>query len=126
LLVISAYNRPGVVRRFANTSDVVATIGAILHLEPLSQFDYFGRPLFDVFAAEPQLEPYTALPARVPLDERNPKNTAQARASTRLDLRREDAADEELFNRILWAMMKGPETPYPGAKRMPVLERQRG
>ncbi|MFN8179703.1 MAG: bifunctional YncE family protein/alkaline phosphatase family protein [bacterium] len=126
LLVISAYNRPGAVHRFANTSDVVATIGAILHLEPLSQFDYFGRPLSDVFAAEPQLDPYVALPARVPLDERNPKNTAQARATMRLDLRREDAADEELFNRILWAMMKGPETPYPGAKRMPVLERQRG
>ena len=126
LLVISPYNRPGVVHRFANTSDVVATIGAILHLRPLSQFDYFGRPLSEIFAATPQLEPYVALIPNVPLDEKNPHGTEQARATERLDLRREDAADEDLFNRILWAVVKGPERPYPGSKRMSVLERQRG
>ena len=45
LLVISAWNKPGVVHRFANTTDVLATIGAILKLAPMSQFDAFGWPI---------------------------------------------------------------------------------
>ncbi len=126
LLVVSAYNRPGVVHRFANTTDVIATIGGILHLRALSQFDYFGRPLAGIFATSPNLSPYTALVPGVPLDERNPARTAAARATLRLDLTREDPANEDLFNRILWAVIKGPERPYPGARRMALLERQRG
>ena len=31
-------------------------------------------------------------------------------------------ADEALFNRILWRMMKGEARPYPGAQRMSTLE----
>jgi hypothetical protein len=30
-------------------------------------------------------------------------------------------ADADLFNRILWSAIKG-DTPYPGPKRMSVLE----
>ena len=47
LLVVSAWNRPGVYRRFANTTDVIRTIEEILGLGTLSQFDHFGRPLRD-------------------------------------------------------------------------------
>jgi YVTN family beta-propeller protein len=115
LLVISAYNRPGVYHRFANTTDVIATIVEILHLDSLSQFDHFGRPLSWTFATTPDLTPYTVLKPQITLDERNPPGTADARATERLDLAREDAADEELFNQILWAMMKGADRPYPGA-----------
>ena len=114
LLVISAWNRPGVVHRFANTTDVLATIGQILHLRPLSQFDYFGQPIAGVFAAAPDTRPYRALRPGVPLEERNPPDTAGAHAMRRLDLRREDPRDQDLFNRILWAMLKGPNRPYPG------------
>ncbi len=116
LLVISAYNRPGVIHRWANTSDVVATIAAILRLDARSQFDFFGRPLSGIFAATPDLAPYTAVTPRVRLDERNPAEAPAAHATARLDLRREDPANEELFNRILWAMIKGPGRPYPGAR----------
>jgi YVTN family beta-propeller protein len=125
LLVISPYTRPGVVHRFANTTDVLATIAAILHLGALSQFDYYGRPLSDVFAATPDTTPYTALSPAVSLDEVNPAHTASARLSRRLNFSREDRADDQLFNRILWLAIKGPVPPYPGANRMPVLEVQR-
>jgi hypothetical protein len=124
LLVISAYNRPGVISRFANTTDVLATIGAILGLEPMSQFDYFGRPLSGIFAATPDTAPYTALTPDVPLDETNPKRTALAALSRRLDFSAEDRADDALFNRVLWRAIKG-ERPYPGSRRIPVLEVQR-
>ncbi len=124
LLVISAYNRPGVISRFANTTDVLATIGAILDLEPLSQFDYYGRPLIGIFAAEPDTTAFSALTPETPLDETNPKRTALAALSRRLDFTGEDRADDELFNRVLWQAIKGG-APYPGARRIPVLEVQR-
>ena len=125
LLVVSAYNRPGVVHRFANTTDVIATIADLLHLEPLSQFDYFGSPLSGIFAVAPDPKPYAAIAPGVPLDERNPPGTAAAHASRRLDLRREDRANEEQFNRILWAVIKRPTRPYPGTRRLALLEHQR-
>ncbi len=117
LLVVSAWNRPGSVHRFTNTTDVLATIEGILGLDPLSQFDFHAKPLHDIFAAKPDLEPYDALIPKVDLEEKNPSGTPAAKASERLDLRR-DAADEDAFNRILWSMLKGNE-PYPGVRRMP-------
>ena len=50
----------------------------------------------------------------VALGERNPPDTTGTRAMRRLDLRHEDPADQELFNRVLWALVKGPHRPYPG------------
>ena len=113
LLVVSAWSRPGVVHRFANTTDVLSTIGRILNLDPMSQFDHFGRPLAGVFGSAPDARPYTALHPDVPLDERNRPDAAAARAMLPLDLGREDPGDQDRFNRILWAMIKGPGRPYP-------------
>ncbi|HSU15729.1 bifunctional YncE family protein/alkaline phosphatase family protein [Longimicrobium sp.] len=122
LLVISAYNRPGTIHRFANTTDVIRTMEEILGLQSLSQFDGFGRPLREIWAAEPDLAPYVALVPEQRLDELNPPNTPGDRASAMLDLRTEDAADEDLFNRVLWEAIKGPGVPYPGPRRMPASE----
>ena len=62
-----------------------------------------------------------AITPQVSLDEVNRPNTREARESARLDLRFEDMADETLFNGILWRMMKG-DAPYPGTRRISVLE----
>jgi hypothetical protein len=118
LFMISAWNRAGVVHRFANTTDVIATIGQILHLEPLSQFDFFGRPIQGVFAAAADTRPYVALRPRVSLEERNPPDSTAALAMRRLDLRREDPQDQDLFNHVLWTMIKGQSRPYPGTHRL--------
>jgi YVTN family beta-propeller protein len=121
LLVMSAYNRFGVSHRFANTTDVLATIEDILGLARMSQFDHYGRPLREIWESTPDLTPYTALRSIVPLDEKNPKRTALAEASKHLALEKEDIADEDLFNRILWSAIKG-DAPYPGPTRMSALE----
>lgn len=121
MLVISAYNRSGVVHRFVNTTDVMATMEEILGLGKMSKFDYYGRPLHEIFVDTPDLTPYAALPAQHPLNEMNPPRGPSARASRRLDLDRVDAADEDTFNRVLWKLMKGSQ-PYPGTKRMSSLE----
>lgn len=121
LLVISAYNKGGVIHRFVNTTDVMATMEAILGLPRLSTFDYFGRPLREIFTDAPDLRPYSALTSDQPLDEMNPAHGANTQASVDLDLDRVDAADEDTFNRILWSTIKGAQ-PYPGIRRMSSLE----
>jgi hypothetical protein len=123
--VISPYNRPGVIHRFANTTDVLRTIEEILGLSSLSHFDHYGRPLRDIWATTADLRPYRALTPATSLDEKNPSNTPAARESELLDLDEADVAEEMPFNRILWATIKGPNVPFPGARRMSALELKR-
>jgi DNA-binding beta-propeller fold protein YncE len=124
LLVISAYNRAGLIHRFVNTTDVLATVEEILGLSKLSKFDYYGRPLREIFTDKPDLTPYIPLKSAQPLDELNPPTSATAQVSLELDLDRVDAAEEDAFNRILWSLLKGQQ-PYPGPKRMSSLEVER-
>jgi len=125
LFVISPYNAPGVYHRFTNTSDVVATIAEMLHLGSLSQFDYYGRPLRDIFTSKPDLAAYTALKPATSLTDRNPRVGLGAERSKRLDLSAEDRGDDDLFNEILWHGLKGSHVPYPGARRASLLELRR-
>jgi DNA-binding beta-propeller fold protein YncE len=111
---ISAYNRPGTIHRFANTTDVVAAIEDILGLERLSKYDYFSRTLSDVFADKADLTPYDALTPQVDMTELNPTKVAAARMSEGLDLSAADRIDDALFNRILWFMIKS-DRPAPDA-----------
>jgi hypothetical protein len=122
LFVVSPWAGGGVMHRFANTTDVILTIEEILGLGSLSQFDHFGRPLHDIWRASPDLRSYTALVPAIDLDEVNKSNTREARASASLDLRFEDSVDDEVFNHILWRTIKGYAVPYPGPRRMSLLE----
>ncbi|HLE57567.1 MAG TPA: SMP-30/gluconolactonase/LRE family protein [Rhodothermia bacterium] len=125
LLVISPYSQGGVSHSFANTTDVIATIEDILGLGRLSQFDHYSRPLNYVWRYAPDTRPYVALKPAVSLDAKNPRVGIGARESRRLALAKEDQADEELFNRILWRAIKGENRPWPGIKRMSALEYRR-
>ena len=119
LLVISPYNRPGVIHRYANTIDVVMTIARILKLGALSKYDSFGHPLDDVFASAPDTSAYAALEPGIPIRELNADSTVAARLSRRLDLREEDRADPVLFNRILWLAVRGTSEPCPARPARP-------
>ncbi len=122
LLVISPWARAGLHRRFVNTTDVIATMETMLGLDALSPFDHYGRPLREIWRTSPDLRPYRALTPSVPLTDRNPSRGRGADESRQLDLRYEDVAEEDLFNRILWRSIKGPARPYPGPTRMSAAE----
>ena len=109
---ISAYNRPGTVHRFVNTTDVVAAIEDILGMGRLSKFDYFSRSLADVFAPTPDLTPFDPITPQQDLNQKNPENTAAARMSEGLDFSAPDRVDDDVYNRILWLMLKG-DSPQP-------------
>jgi DNA-binding beta-propeller fold protein YncE len=108
---ISAYSRPGTVHRFINTTDVVAAIEDILGMGRLSKFDYFSRSLEDLFAPKANLAPYDPMLPKQDLNEKNPPNTTAARMSEGLDLSQPDRVDDQLYNRILWLMLKGDFAP---------------
>jgi len=112
---ISAYNRPGTVHRFINTTDVIAAIEDILGMGRLSKFDYFSRSLEDILASAPDLAPYDPIIPKQDLNEKNLQNTAAALMSEGLDLSAPDRVDDQLYNRILWLMLKG-EIPQPIAQ----------
>ncbi|HEX7677500.1 MAG TPA: bifunctional YncE family protein/alkaline phosphatase family protein [Thermoanaerobaculia bacterium] len=120
LLMISAWNRGGVIHRFVNTTDVLATMEEILGLDSLSQFDHYGRPVREIFASEPNLTPYDAIIPSIDMKEKNP-DSPQAKQSAALDFSRPDAADDDTLNRILWSTIKG-NVPYPGPTRAAVGE----
>ena len=112
---ISAYSRPGTVHRFVNTTDVIAAIEDILGMGRLSKFDYFSRSLSDVFAPTPDLKAFAAITPRQDLNEKNPQNSTAARMSEGLDLSAPDRVDDQVYNRILWFMLKGA-APQPAAR----------
>ena len=116
LLVISPWARSGVHRRWANTTDVIATIAELLKLGSLSQFDHYGEPLRDIWRESPDLAPYTALVPSVSLDERTPARSVGTRESSHFDFSAEDRIDDDRFNRVLWAAIKGRDVPYPGGR----------
>jgi DNA-binding beta-propeller fold protein YncE len=122
LLVISAYNRPGTISRFANTTDVVAAIEDILGLGRLSQFDYFSRSLSDLFSPTPDLAPYSAIKPAQPLDELNPSKGPGAQESKAFDLSAPDRVDDAAFNRVLWEAVKGDAAPAPPPRHAAPLQ----
>jgi hypothetical protein len=114
MLVVSPWARPGLHHRWANTTDVIATMAALLKLGSLSQFDHYGEPLRDIWRETPDLSPYTALVPAVSLDERTPAKSVGTRESSHFDFTAEDRIDDDRFNRVLWAAIKGADVPYPG------------
>jgi len=123
-LVISPYSRGGVIHRFANTTDILATIEEILGLSALSPYDYFGHPLREAFGSKPDLRTFSALTPAVDLNERNPASSVGARESAGLDLSEADRADETLFNHVLWRAIKGPNVPEPLPRRASMADLQ--
>jgi YVTN family beta-propeller protein len=122
LLVASPWSKGGVHHRFTNTTDVIATMEALLGLDALSPYDHYGRVLRDIWSTTPDLRPYTPLVSSTPLTDRNPMRGTGAINSRKLDFSGEDRADDDLFNRVLWAAIKGEKTPYPGPTRMSAAE----
>ena len=89
----------------------------ILGLEPMSQYDASATPMYGVFQPTPNAAPYSALPARVPLDELNTFTSYGAQASLRMNLDVADMAPELELNEIIWRSVRGADSPMPPPKR---------
>ena len=104
-----------------NTTSILRTIGQILGMPPLNQFDASATPMTDCFTDIADPTPFVARPATVPLDQMNadpkaildPVLKAGALASAAMNFREVDKAPEDALNRVLWHAMKGSAAPYP-------------
>jgi len=96
-----------------STSSMLRTIELILGLKPMSQFDAAATPMFAAFQAAPDLAPYTVLPARIDLEQKNVKTTWGEKASRTMDFSKEDAVDDLLLNKVIWQAVRGDDSPVP-------------
>jgi YVTN family beta-propeller protein len=118
LLCISPFSRRrSLDSTLYTTSGVLRTIELILGLPPMSQYDAAATPMYSAFQATPDLTPFTHLPARVPLDERNDWSSPGAGASLKMNLREADLAPELALNEILWQSVHGAGSVMPPPRR---------
>jgi hypothetical protein len=117
-LVISPYTkRQFVDSSLYSTSSMLRTMELILGLKPMSQFDAAARPMYHSFQATPDLTAYEHVKPDVDMDAKNPKTAWGAKLSEEFDLSKEDAADDLLFNEVIWRSVKGANAPMPAPVR---------
>jgi len=117
-LVISPYCKKGSVdSTMYSTSSMLRTMELILGLKPMSQFDAAARPMYRSFTAKPDLTPYKAEKARIDLTETNKPGAFGAATSAKMNLEKEDQADDLIFNEIIWKSVKGANSPMPAPVR---------
>jgi len=124
--VISPYTqRQGVVdSTLYTTSGFLRTMELILGLEPLSQYDAAATPLYNAFSLTPKLAPFTALPPRIDVNEKNDPRAWGARESGEMNLAEADRAPDLLLNEIVWRSVRGPHSKMPPPVRAAWLKRE--
>jgi len=119
LLVASPYARRGAVdSTLYTTSSVVRTIGQILGLPPLSQYDAAASPLWRAFSQTADMTPFTALANRWPVNELNPHASRSGLLDR--DFAGPDLADEVVLNREIWESVR-PRERMPAPRRAYVV-----
>ena len=117
-LVVSPYTkRKHVDSTMYSTSSMLRTMELILGLKPMSQFDAAARPMFHSFQAKPDVTPFKHEAARVSIDEKNVAGAWGQQWSAKANLEKEDAADDILFNEVIWKSVKGAQSRMPAPVR---------
>jgi YVTN family beta-propeller protein len=113
-LVVSPWTKRGHVdSSMYSTASMLRTMELILGLKPMSQFDAAARPMYHSFGAKANDTPYTHVVPQVDLKEKNARTAWGAKQSEKFDLTKEDAADDLLFNEVIWRSVKGADAPMP-------------
>ena len=116
--VAGAYVKRGLVdHTMYSTSGMLRTMELILGLPPMSQYDAAATPMWRCFSKTPDMRPYLAKNARIPLDTRNAAVNDLSRISETFNLAQLDAVPGRLFNEVLWKGIKGQNSIMPAPKR---------
>jgi YVTN family beta-propeller protein len=117
-LVISPYTKHHFVdHTMYSSSSMLKTIELILGLPPMTQFDAAATPMCNSFTSSKDLEPYTALPPNIDIEERNVASAYGSERSGELNLTEEDAVPEVEFNEIIWKAIRGADSEMPAPVR---------
>ncbi|MBK6795892.1 MAG: bifunctional YncE family protein/alkaline phosphatase family protein [Acidobacteria bacterium] len=116
--VASAYTKRKVVdSTMYSTSGMLRTMELILGLQPMSQYDAAATPMYNSFTDKADLTPFKHRPARIDINEKNPRNAVGSVRSQQMDFTKEDAAPDIEFNEIIWKSVKGASSPMPAPVR---------
>lgn len=117
-LVISPYTKHNYVdSTMYSTSSMLRTMELILGLKPMSQFDAAARPMYDSFTAKPTLDAYQHEMPKTDRDAKNVTGAWGAEWSAQANLEKEDAADDLVFNEVIWKAVKGASARMPAPVR---------
>jgi hypothetical protein len=129
-LVISAYNRPGLlVHQFHNTVSLIRTMELLLGIEPMNQLDATAVPM-NIFRSEADLRPFEAQLPNVASDNfvnsgaRDAATAYWMERTTEQDMSHADMADPRTLNQIIWFSARG-NVPMPAINRLPAFEAMR-
>ena len=112
--VISPYTKRRVVdSTLYTTASMIRTMELILGLPPMTQYDAGATPMFNCFTKEPKLTPFEVKTPEVDILATNAPTAPGAKKSAMMDFDEYDRCPEDELNRILWAAVKGENTPYP-------------
>ncbi len=127
-LVISAYNRKGVlIHDFHNTVSLIRTMEILLGISPMNQLDATASPI-DIFQNEPDLTPFQAILPDVALDNLMPPRNANAemrkymKLTDKQNLAHADMANPRELNEIIWFSVRGNTSEMPEIARLPAFD----
>jgi hypothetical protein len=113
-LVVSPYTKRCFVdSSFYSTSSMLRTMELILGLQPMSQFDAAALPMYASFHAKPNCSAFRCQIPETDLEATNPDDAWGASMSERMNLSKEDCADDLLLNEVVWKSVKGADSPMP-------------
>jgi hypothetical protein len=116
--VISPYVRKHTVdSTLYSTCSMLRTMELILDMKPMSQFDAAAMPMFASFGPKPDLSPYVAVLPQADLNARNLATAWGHEKSEKMDLTREDAADDLELNEVIWRSVRGADSVMPAPVR---------
>jgi YVTN family beta-propeller protein len=111
LVIASPWVRRGhVVKTHYDVPSLWRTIELLVGLPPMSQSTASASPMFDIWAAEPDLTPFTYVPSNVPESFNPATRTKLAEQSEKMDFTTLDNAPG--LGRVLWEHMKGEPAPW--------------
>ncbi len=112
--VISPYTHRGIVdSTMYNQTSVLRTMELIVGLHPLTHFDAAAHPMFGGFSQQADARPYSVIPPKTSLTDRNPAKAPGADKSARMDFSDADLADDDELNEVLWRAIKHTNPPPP-------------
>jgi YVTN family beta-propeller protein len=115
---VSPYTQTGKVdSTFYSQVSMIRTMGLILGVPPLTQFDERASPMTASFAEVPNLRPYEARVPAVNLHARNGPAEPLGEVTARMDFSRPDAAPDRLLAEAIWKSVKGAEIEIPPLRR---------
>jgi hypothetical protein len=119
----TAYVAGGFVKRhfvdhtMYSTSSVLRTMELILGMPPMTQYDAAAIPMWRCFQEQALPSNFTSITPAIYLSEKNIVTNYWQQKSENMDFTKEDAADDNELNIILWVAIKGQHSIIPTAKR---------